>query len=162
MRMLRILTTLGLVGLFAVPVTAQAVPTCFGREATIVSTSGNDVPLLGTADVDVIVGRGGDDQIFPGDGDDFVCEAPGDAANVDGGSGNDQIKGGPGSDELQGGLGDDRLLGGEEMFGDDGNDYLRAPNSSGGWALDGGPGTDTCVGEANDRYTDCEVIRIRA
>jgi subtilisin-like proprotein convertase family protein len=66
---------------------AAAAPTCDGRAATIVGTSGPDT-LIGTSSADVIVGLGGDDTIRAGAGDDVICA----------GDGFDLIEGGPGND----------------------------------------------------------------
>jgi uncharacterized delta-60 repeat protein len=79
------------------------VPTCDGRQATIVGTSGRDL-LLGTPGPDVIVGRGGADTIRAAGGDDRVC----------GGPGNDRLSGGTGHDRLFGGAGADILTGGRD------------------------------------------------
>ncbi|MGZ8364665.1 MAG: hypothetical protein ACXW3D_11350, partial [Caulobacteraceae bacterium] len=62
--------------------------------------------ISGTADDDIMEGRGGDDWLSAGDGDD----------SLDGGSGNDTLYGGIGADTLVGGAGLDLLDGG---LGDD-------------------------------------------
>jgi Ca2+-binding RTX toxin-like protein len=101
-----------------------AAPTCFGKRATIVGTSGND-RLVGTDGPDVIVGRGGDDVIKGRGGDDLIC----------GNYGADRLSGGPGKDSLNGGKGklvDISPGDGEEAWGVEhdvflpgpGNDYL--------------------------------------
>src|SRR5688500_16896443 len=64
-------TVTGLMVLASAPA-AQAVPECFGEEATIVGTNGPD-NLEGTAGNDVIVGGGGDDVINGNGGDDRIC-----------------------------------------------------------------------------------------
>ena len=64
---------------------------------------------------DVILGYGGDDQIFSGDGDDDIYGGSGDdfirAEDgddfIDGGDGNDVVDGGTGNDTTIGGDGDD-------------------------------------------------------
>jgi hypothetical protein len=149
-------------GSLALPVAAQAqtAPTCFGREATVVGTSGSE-RLFGTDGVDVIVGLGGNDSSDALGANDFVCGGAGDDQGLGGGSGADQINGQSGSDELNGRNGPDRLINGEFMFGEGGNDYLRAPGTQRSVQIDGGPGTDTCVGDSDDFYTNCEVVRIR-
>jgi Ca2+-binding RTX toxin-like protein len=48
---------------------AEAAPRCFGKVATVVGTSGNNV-LTGTPGADVIVGLGGSDRIAAGGGND--------------------------------------------------------------------------------------------
>jgi trypsin len=92
-------------------------PTCKGKPATIVGTSGNDVPN-GTPDKDVIVGLGGNDKLSGLAGNDLIC----------GGSGKDTLKGGKGTDKLFGEAGNDTLTGGP------GKDKLK-----------GGPGKDKQV-----------------
>lgn len=114
------------VAALSVPVsTAEAAgPTCFGKKATILGTSGQD-RLVGTDGSDVIVGRGGDDVIKGRGGDDLIC----------GNYGADRLSGGPGKDSLNGGKGKLVDIGpgdGEEAWGvkhdvfmpGPGNDYL--------------------------------------
>lgn len=83
------------------PASAAAAPTCGGKPATIVGTSGDDT-LTGTAGPDVIVGLGGRDTINGRGGNDVIC----------GGAGADRIVGGRGADTVLGQLGNDQLLGG--------------------------------------------------
>src|SRR3990172_3900763 len=110
-----------LIGLFAVaPVAAGEVPdgrapTCAGRTATMVGTSGDDV-LDGTSGSDVIVGLGGDDAINGLGGKDYLCGGSGDDT-IDGGSGPDRIYGGGGNDTLDGGAGEDVANGGSGTDG---------------------------------------------
>lgn len=128
--------TLG--ALVALPMAAEAAaaaaPRCFGAEATIVGTSGDDV-LIGTPGPDVIVARGGADIIQGLSGKDRICAGGGDDT-VRAGLGGDWVDGGPGDDLLGGHRGDDKLFGGrgdDSLFGHAGNDRL-----------DGGLGTDRC------------------
>jgi Ca2+-binding RTX toxin-like protein len=95
-------------------------PTCFGREATIVGTTGDDV-VSGTKANDVIHALAGHDSIYALGlgtspdlelGNDYICAGPGDDDPVDGGGGNDHIAGGRGSDGLFGHEGNDTILGG--------------------------------------------------
>jgi Ca2+-binding RTX toxin-like protein len=60
---------------WAVP--ARAAVMCFGEEATILGTGGND-SLRGTLGADVIIARGGDDITRGRDGNDRICGGPGD------------------------------------------------------------------------------------
>lgn len=71
---------------------------CWGRTATIVGTSGNDV-LVGTAGSDVIVGLGGNDVILGRSGNDRLCGKGGDD-EITGGLGDDVVSGGPGFDTV--------------------------------------------------------------
>jgi Ca2+-binding RTX toxin-like protein len=85
-------------------------PKCFGKEATIEGTRGED-RIVGTPERDVIFARAGDDVIKAlGDGD-IVCAGRG-KDRVKGGGGPDKLSGGAGRDSLSGGAGKDRLFGG--------------------------------------------------
>lgn len=115
---------------------ALAVPTCFGRPATIVvhTLPNENRAINGTTGDDVIVGGAGDDIIFGDLGDDRICAR----------RGRDVVYGWEGNDSLSGARGQDRL--GAEM----GNDVVRGGAGSdllaGGLGSDliqGGPGTDT-------------------
>jgi len=114
---------------------ASAVPTCDGRPATVVGTSGDD-QLHGTAGPDVIVGLGGDDRINGGAGDDLLCGGPGDD-RLAGGRGDDTLFGQAGTDVL-----DDEGGGVSLMKAGRGDDFLQTEASDGG-RFDGGPGNDT-------------------
>jgi len=122
---------------------------CQGLGA-MVGTRGAD-QLRGTKLPDVILARGGKDQVHGGRGGDFVCTGPG-ADRVGGGPGADWIelggdddvaRGGSGSDRLSGGGGADRLFGdggGDRLLGGFGPDLLRG--GDGRDRLAGGPGRD--------------------
>jgi Ca2+-binding RTX toxin-like protein len=114
-----------------------ATPTCSGRAATIVGTSGDDDPLLGTPGDDVIVGRRGDDVIRGGGGNDLIC-------------------GKRGADTLSGGAGDDHLLG---ETGEDIADYSQAyfPSTADGVNVDLATGQAT--GEGGDQLTGIEGVK---
>ena len=115
------------------PAAAAGTPTCAGKTATIVGTSGPDT-LTGTAKRDVIVGLGGDDVIQGRGGDDLIC-------------------GGNGSDRLFGGAGNDQLYGGFDRLGDDpSGTYLL------GDVLDGGEGDDLLVGVYDQRKVDAHRL----
>jgi Ca2+-binding RTX toxin-like protein len=115
---------------------ALAVPTCFGRPATIVvpTLANENREITGTNGDDVIVGGAGDDIIFGGGGDDRICAR----------RGRDVVYGWEGSDHLSGARGGDRLyaeMGNDVLGGGAGPDVL-----AGGLGSDlmrGGPGTDT-------------------
>jgi Ca2+-binding RTX toxin-like protein len=129
----RLLAALGGAALlvFYLPVAQAAIPTCFGRAATIVGTTGNDT-LTGTATADVIVGLGGDDTIYGGGGRDRICGDGGDYFNfgsdhIYGQGGRDRLAGSAGNDFIFGAAGDDELLGGsqdDQLDGGIGNDLL--------------------------------------
>jgi Ca2+-binding RTX toxin-like protein len=75
-----------------------ATPTCFGKPATIVGTSGNDT-IYATKYSDVIASLGGGDSVHALAGNDLVC----------GSDGNDVIFDGYGSDAIDGGNGWDTV-----------------------------------------------------
>jgi hypothetical protein len=85
-------------------------PTCKGKPATIVGTSGNDV-RKGTSAEDVIVGLGGNDKLSGLAGNDLICGRAG-KDTLTGGKGNDKLYGKAGKDTLKGGPGKDKLKGG--------------------------------------------------
>ncbi len=116
---------------FVLPPSAAAEgPSCGGRRATIVGTSGNDL-LTGTAGADVVVAGAGDDTVRGLGGADRIC----------GGRGADHLLGGTGADRLYGGWG--RLAvtdeGSTERTGD---------------RLEGGPGDDLLVPGVDLRAAD--------
>ncbi len=73
-------------------------PTCHGKRATIVGTTGPD-RIRGTGRRDVIVALGGRDRVLGRGGRDVIC----------GGPGRDVLRGGPGRDRLSGGPGRDTI-----------------------------------------------------
>jgi Ca2+-binding RTX toxin-like protein len=153
---------------------AQSVAvTCFGAEATIVGTEGDDA-LFGTAGPDVIATLGGDDSVVAGAGADRICTG---AANdsVLAEEGDDSVDGGEGTDGVfyftatgpvqvnlasgvaTGAAGRDTLLGVENTFGtrfDDtlvGNDEMNVFSGDAGRdRLDGGANSDALDGGADD------------
>jgi pimeloyl-ACP methyl ester carboxylesterase len=82
------------------PLNKKSFPTCIGKRATRIGTSGPDT-LNGTNGADVILGLGGNDVINGKGGNDLIC----------GGSGNDALNGGAGNDKLDGGSGTDTCKG---------------------------------------------------
>src|SRR4051812_40090838 len=113
----------------------QTGPTCHGRPATIVGTTGDDLgpgDIVGTPRRDVIDGLGGNDVIDGGGGGDLVC----------GGPGRDFSGGGWGSDLISGGRGGDVLL------GRGGDDFLKG--NGGRDALNGRGGFARCLGGADE------------
>jgi Ca2+-binding RTX toxin-like protein len=115
---------------------ALAVPTCFGRPATIVvpTLPNENRQIIGTDGDDVIVGGAGDDIISGDLGDDWICARKGRDV-VYGWEGNDHLSGARGWDRLYAEMGNDVLGGGagrDVLAGGLGSDVMR-----------GGPGTDT-------------------
>ena len=126
---------------------------CFGVEATIVGTNGDD-ELVGTSGVDVIDGGNGNDVISGLGGADLVCGGNGDD-ELNGGDGNDRLDGGSGNDTLLGEAGDDELLGenGNDVIdGGDGDDTIDGFNGSD--ELTGGSGDDELIGHNGDDSID--------
>jgi Ca2+-binding RTX toxin-like protein len=73
--------------------------------------------------------------------------------SIDGGPGKDVISGGAGADVIHGGVGDDSINGGpgiatatDQLYGDDGNDIIKAGSGDTGALLDGGAGKDQLYG----------------
>lgn len=131
------------------PSTARAAPTCFGKEATIVGTEGND-EISGTNRDDVVVAFGGADIIRTGRGNDLICAGDG-QDSATGRAGHDRIRG---AESASGGPGDDLLLSSQEfssLKGGDGDDSLISRQTStghdeGGVELSGGRGRDQLKG----------------
>jgi len=90
--------------------TAGPPPTCKGKPATIVGTSGNDVGK-GTPGKDVMVGLGGNDKLSGLARSDLICGGAG-KDTLNGGKGSDKLYGKAGKDTLKGGPGKDKLKGG--------------------------------------------------
>jgi len=86
-------------------------PTCRGKVATIVGTTGPDT-LTGGPFADVIAALGGKDRVQGAAGNDTVCAGPG-KDRVSGGSGSDGLFGEAGKDNLSGGKGKDKCVGGK-------------------------------------------------
>lgn len=144
---------------YTIAVAARGVPTCAGRTATRLGTTGPDT-IVGTRGADVIVGLGGDDRILGRGGDDIIC----------GGDGDDLLRGGHGADRLDGGAGEDRVVGGgdddvligcpgeDTLSGRGGDDILNGDGAS-AWSgaddlLRGGGGDDTVNGGGGDDRID--------
>ncbi len=146
--------TSGEVTYVAGPIIDEVGGYCFGRQATIRGTRGND-RLVGTSGPDVIVGFGGEDQISGGGGNDLICAYANNqgASVIYGGAGNDRIAAGSGNDTIRGGAGNDLILGGggdDRLFGDAGNDLVSG--GAGNDAIRGGIGDDRLHGKVgNDR-----------
>ena len=139
---------------------------CYGQNATIVGTNGDDT-IYGTEGDDVIVGLKGNDVIYGLGGNDKICGGPG-SDTIFGGLGDDRISGGDwsdalfgeeGNDVLSGGAGRDFLLGGlgnDKLFGDNGPDILFG--GLGDDKLDGGEDSDVCDDSADTiDAVGCEI-----
>ena len=84
---------------------------------------------------------------------DLFFGAATDNDTLEGGPGKDDIKGGAGADVIHGGDGDDTIDGGfgittatEQLYGDAGNDIIKAGKGDTGALLDGGAGRDQLYG----------------
>jgi Ca2+-binding RTX toxin-like protein len=133
-----VLVTGAVLGSLLAAAPAQAAPTCFGQEATIIGTNGPD-NLPGTSGADVIVAKAGGDEATGLGRDDRVCMGAGSDrfGNVFGSpedTGDDRIDLGGGDDAANAGPGGDLVLGG------DGNDGMGG--AGGRDRLFTGPGTD--------------------
>jgi Ca2+-binding RTX toxin-like protein len=109
-----------------------------------------DDTLFGHRGHDLLDGGLGADKIEGDDGNDTIHCGPDSARNtVFGGLGDDTITGGYGLDSLHGDAGNDTIdgsYGGDDIFGGDGDDILRAGNDSLRNYLDGGNGNDKLYG----------------
>lgn len=161
-RSLTFLASIGLlVGLFPASALA-ATPTCFGRDATIIGTSGSDdLTAFATSGSDVIVGFGGHDLIDGSDGNDFICGGPG-FDDIFPGLGNDNVSGGPGGNAIYftsavsavdvnlasgiatGGDGSDDFTEIDNVWGSPYNDTIRGSDTSN--LMFGDTGDDLLVG----------------
>jgi hypothetical protein len=92
-----------------------------------------------TAPIRVIVDGGPADDGAPGEGDDVALDV-------------ERVIGGSGGDDLR-----HRGLGPSTLFGGPGNDQLdtRDAQESADDRIDGGPGTDTCLGESATTFLSC-------
>jgi uncharacterized repeat protein (TIGR01451 family) len=141
---------------------AAAGPSCGGKSATIVGTTGPDT-LVGTAGRDVIVARSGNDRVYARGGSDIICAGPGfDFVRagprgdfVWGGGKRDRLFGGGGPDVIRGNAGNDLLVGNaarDRLFGGTGRDGLRGLAGRPDRCY-GGPGRD------RRRAPGCEIRR---
>jgi RTX calcium-binding nonapeptide repeat (4 copies) len=151
---------------------------CFGVEATIVGTEGND-QIFGTAGPDVIATLGGDDSVAAGADNDVLSGGTGVADSVSfidsptgvranlaahsaSGEGSDQSTGVEG---LAGSVFNDELIGdarANDLSGNDGNDTISTGGGSdfaggggGSDTIQAGAGNDYCLDEQNGR--SCEI-----
>src|SRR5436190_1271134 len=118
---------------------SKTAETCFGQNATIVGTPGDDT-LNGTAGDDVIAAGTGNDTVFGFGGNDLICGGPGD----------DLVNGGPGNDRIDAGLDSNTLFGG--LGGSDSLFFT----SSGRVTIDMARGTAT--GQGNDTLANIETV----
>jgi len=125
----------------------MATPTC-----TVSGTDGLDVMVVLLQHNQVICGFGGHDQIVAGGGSNIIF----------GGGGDDIITGGPGNDIIVGGTGNDVLAAGpggaDKLYGNDGNDTIKALDLAGNDLLNGGAGSDSCVADRGDSAVSCEIL----
>lgn len=125
---------------------------CPGGEC-LGTNSANDT-LTGSANRDVMYGRGGVDQLMGQGGNDEMYGGPG-GDRLSGGVGNDEMYGGSGNDTLNGDSGVDRLYGGS------GGDTIDSSGDATIDVVDCGDGTDTVtISEAGgpDVTFECENI----
>jgi len=116
-----------------------------GDAQAVVGTAGNDLIFAGSASS--VNGFGGDDCI--------VVNA---VNNVNGGDGNDVIVVNGWGNLVNAGAGNDKVYdkspGGQDIRGNDGNDYLSGAGSS---TVNGGAGTDECYKGTNGQIKNCEL-----
>ncbi|MGC9528298.1 MAG: S8 family serine peptidase [Limnospira sp.] len=116
-----------------------------GGNDELFADAGDDF-LSGNGGNDYLEGDGGNDTLFGGQGDDELLGNEG-VDRLSGDGGFDALFGGEGNDILSGGRDDDRLFGNEgddRLFGDEGRDTLEG--GTGNDNLDGGTGNDELRG----------------
>ena len=169
MRLRTIFVTVGTVGLMVGPAFAHGLwgSVAGARvECTITGTAADDV-LNGTTRDDVICGRAGRDTLDGEEGNDILRLGQGDDQG-EGDDGSDVVRGQADDDWVQGDDQNDRVYGGQgddclgvncaHSGGEAGNDFLKSrDNVSGNDTVDGGANTDTCVIDAGDSVTSCEL-----
>ena len=121
------------------------------------SPSGEE--LNGTAAMDLILGKNGNNIVHGYAGDDVISEGGGNDI-IDGGDGDDLIYSGADNDLVMGANGDDTIyagLGSDVVFGGDGNDAIFAEGGNdvvfggnGNDLIAGGAGNDVLSGDAGD------------
>jgi Ca2+-binding RTX toxin-like protein len=130
------------------------------KDCTIQGTAADD-SLTGTTRADVICTRAGSDSAAGLEGNDTIRLGQGDD-EATGDDGSDVVKGQADDDnELQGNDQNDRIFGGQgddDLQGGAGNDFLKSrDNVSGNDNVNGSTETDTCVIDAGDFVTNCEL-----
>lgn len=135
------------------------VPTCFGKQATIVGTDDSET-IHGTRGPDVIVSGRGGDKVYGEGGDDLICSGSGRFTNyLYGGTGDDKLEGGGGYDTLFGDAGDDLLYGRgfpDFLVGGPGNDAEYGGSSPD--TFRDGPGDDVMVGGPDDEVDPSNLV----
>jgi large repetitive protein len=118
-----------------------------GAEVEVISATGGNDRLKGTADADLILALAGNDSVDALGGDDIVF----------GGRGNDRLSGGPGDDILVGGPGNDQLDGGPGL------DIAIFAGDFADFRIQGGGARvqvqDTTGTEGNDTLTAIEILQ---
>lgn len=141
------------------PNTAPPNSPVIGGDDFIDGEQGND-ELIGGIGNDTLLGGLGNDLLGGGEGNDVLDGGAGNDLRLDGGPGSDVIHGGEGSDSLYSGsraAGEEGGEGGgsfpasqglDQLFGEEGDDYLNSGNenfNTDDSVLDGGGGNDTFV-----------------
>ncbi|WP_374944747.1 tandem-95 repeat protein, partial [Sphingomonas sp.] len=133
----------------------------------VVTVTGTNEIVMGTADDDVLNGGSSADDITGGDGDDSISGAGGDD-DIDAGAGDDSVLAGAGNDTVFGGDGDDSIDGGSDndlIYGGAGDDTLNGGSGNdviytgpGNDSVNGGSGTDTLV--LDGAWSDYTITRV--
>ncbi len=116
-------------------------------QADLIKGKGGNDKLRGLAGDDAMMGGKGNDRMFGGTGNDAMMGGKGND-RMFGGTGNDAMMGGKGNDRMFGGAGNDAMVGGfgnDRMFGGTGNDAM--VGSFGRDRMFGGMGNDELVGD---------------
>lgn len=179
MRLRSIFVSVATLGLMVGPAFAHGMISSVAgakAECTITGTAADD-DLTGTTRDDVICSKAGSDSVDALEGNDIVRGGQGDdnSGSFDGlcgGDGSDVVKGQADDDNVEGADQNDKLYGGQgdDYLGVDGttgtgcdtnepgNDFVKSrDNVSGNDTLDAGANTDTCVVDAGDSVSNCEL-----
>jgi Ca2+-binding RTX toxin-like protein len=160
------------------PETTPPEETTLSEEATLPDTEGGagqeKVTICHKDKKTIVVGKAALDAHLDHGDTEGLCETD----TTDGTNGSDEIAGGLGNDLIRSSLGDDHLYGdsaADELYGQDGDDFLQSglgPDQMFGGAgsdyvdgadgigsndvLNGGIGTDHCVGDEGDTFRNCD------
>jgi RTX calcium-binding nonapeptide repeat (4 copies) len=144
------LGVLTLVALSALALVSAAV----AHRVVVIKGTHKSETLTGTAGIDRIHARGGDDVVNAGEDNDRVFGGWG-KDTLSGEGGNDRVRGGPGNDTVSGGEGNDVLRGrwgNDVVNGDNGDDRIWV--GRGADVENGGAGNDRMHALARDRMVD--------
>jgi Ca2+-binding RTX toxin-like protein len=163
MRLRAIVVSVATAGLMVGPAFAHGILSSVvnaAKTCTITGTAADD-NLTGTTRADVICTKAGQDYADGLEGNDTIRLGQGDDS-ANGSDGSDVVKGQADDDnEIAGDDQNDRIYGGQgddDLQGGAGNDWLKSrDNVSGNDNINGSSETDTCIIDAGDTTSNCEL-----